>query len=54
MLYAVLWLPSRFTALYMYLITLSMACVVIVFILCKNVWCKIKFRKKANDTMHGV
>jgi hypothetical protein len=56
MLYAVLWLPSHFTQLYMYVITLSMACIVIVFTLCQNVWCKIrhKLRKTVNNTMHGV
>lgn len=56
MLYAVLWLPSRFTQLFMYVIILSMACIVIVFILYQNVWCRFrhKLRKTANNTMHGV
>lgn len=52
MLYGVLWLPSRFIQLYMYVITLSMACIVIVSNLCQNVWCKFrhKRRKTANNT----
>ncbi|PNF22752.1 hypothetical protein B7P43_G06671 [Cryptotermes secundus] len=56
MLYAVLWLPSRFWQLYMYIITLSMICMFIILILCQHVWFRIrhKLRRGANNTKHTV
>jgi hypothetical protein len=44
MLYAVLWLPSRFTQLYVYVITLIMACMFMIVMLCEHM-CS-KFRHK--------
>lgn len=56
MLYAVLWLPSRFMQLYVYITTLSMACMFMILILCQRVWFRIrhKLRRTASNRKHAV
>ncbi|XP_069671833.1 metallophosphoesterase 1 homolog isoform X2 [Periplaneta americana] len=54
MLYAVLWLPSRFTQLYVYVITLAIACMIIILTLCQHLCSKIKhkLRRITSNTKH--
>ncbi|PSN37481.1 hypothetical protein C0J52_20941 [Blattella germanica] len=56
MLYAVLWLPSRFTQLYLYLVTLIITIMFLIMMLCQKICYKLchKFRRIASNAKHMV
>lgn len=51
MLYAVLWLPSRFTQLYIYVVTLIIACLLMILMLCQRICYKFSHKLRRTVSM---